>query len=323
MIRILTLLAAVLGIAGFFLLSREMHRPVPVPPPVAEPGLSPFPRSIGGTGLVEALGENVVIGPVESGSVEKVFVKTGDRVRKGDPLFQTESSAPSAMLESRKKEIGVFEASVAVALQSRNEKKDLADRMARLRLNNVNSEEDSVRADFEYGTAQAQYARAQADLELGKAKLAEAQAALDRTTVRAPKDADVLQVNIHEGEFSQPFLEGGAMVIGDTTRLQVRVDIDETNASRVSPQAKAVAFAKGDTRKPIPLVFSRIEPLVIPKKSLTGEKPDRVDTRVLQILYTCDRPDRPLYVGQQVDIFIEAVDEEDPSPAGSTFSEAE
>lgn len=146
------------------------------------------------------------------------------------------------------------------------------------------------------------------------AKVTEAQAALDRTTVRAPKDADLLQVNIHEGGFSRPFLDGGAMVIGDLTRLQVCVDIDESNASRISPQAKALAFAKGDTKKPVPLKFSRIELLVIPKKSLAGEKPDRVDTRVLQVVYTFDRPDWPLSVGQQVDVFIEAKD--DPSATG-------
>jgi multidrug efflux pump subunit AcrA (membrane-fusion protein) len=308
MIRYLTLLAAVLGVVGFLLISRQMHQPVPVPPPLVEPSLSPFPRSIGGTGLVEAVGKNVVIGPVESGSVEKVFVQIGDRVQKGDPLFQTESSAQRTMLESRKKEIGVFEANLGVALQTLNEKKDLADRMARLRVNNVNSEEDSVQAGFEYETARAKYASALADLDLSKAKVAEAQAAFDRTIVRAPKDANILQVNIHEGEFSQPFLDDGAIVIGDTSRLQLRVDIDETNASRFSPQAKALAFAKGDTGKPIPLAFSRIEPLVIPKKSLTGEKPDRVDTRVLQVIYTCDRPDWPLYVGQQVDVFIDAND---------------
>ena len=309
MIRYFTLLAAILGIVGFLFLSRQMHSSTPVPPPVVEPSISPFPHSIGGTGLIESVGENVVIGPVESGSVEKVFVKTGDRVKKGDPLFQTESSAQRTMLESRLKEIGLLEANLGVALQTMKEKKDLADRMARLRANNVNSVEEAVQADFEYETARAKYASALADLDLSKAKLVEAQAALERTTVRSPKDANILQVNIHEGEFSQPFLDDGAMVIGDLTRLQVRVDIDENNASRVSPKAKALAFAKGDTRKPIPLQFSLIEPLVIPKKSLTGEKPDRVDTRVLQIIYTCDRPDWPLYVGQQVDVFIDAIAE--------------
>jgi hypothetical protein len=54
------------------------------------------------------------------------------------------------------------------------------------------------------------------------------------------------------------------------------------------------------------LRFVRIDPFVVPKKSLTGESAERVDTRVLQIIYQLDKPaDRPLYVGQQVDVFIE------------------
>jgi hypothetical protein len=44
---------------------------------------------------------------------------------------------------------------------------------------------------------------------------------------------------------------------------------------------------------------------VVPKKSLTGENTERVDTRVLQIIYRFDRPPFPVYAGQQVDVFIE------------------
>jgi HlyD family secretion protein len=55
----------------------------------------------------------------------------------------------------------------------------------------------------------------------------------------------------------------------------------------------------------IPLTFVRIEPYVVPKKSLTGENTERVDTRVLQIIYRFDRPAFPIYAGQQVDVFIE------------------
>jgi hypothetical protein len=58
-----------------------------------------------------------------------------------------------------------------------------------------------------------------------------------------------------------------------------------------------------------PLKFVRVEPFVIPKKSLTGDNTERVDTRVLQVIFSLDRPDgTPLYVGQQVDVFIEATD---------------
>jgi HlyD family secretion protein len=50
----------------------------------------------------------------------------------------------------------------------------------------------------------------------------------------------------------------------------------------------------------------RFEPFVVPKKSLTGDTTERVDTRVLQVLYRFNRGDLPVYVGQQVDVFIEA-----------------
>jgi HlyD family secretion protein len=54
------------------------------------------------------------------------------------------------------------------------------------------------------------------------------------------------------------------------------------------------------------LRFVRVEPYVVPKKSLTGENTERVDTRVLQVIYAVENPDPPLYVGQQLDVFIQA-----------------
>ena len=50
-----------------------------------------------------------------------------------------------------------------------------------------------------------------------------------------------------------------------------------------------------------------MEPYVIPKVSLTGASTERIDTRVLQVIYSLTRPaSPPLYVGQQVNVFIEA-----------------
>jgi hypothetical protein len=55
-----------------------------------------------------------------------------------------------------------------------------------------------------------------------------------------------------------------------------------------------------------PLQFVRFEPFVVPKRSLTGDSTERVDTRVLQIIYRIQRDDVPLFVGQQLDVFIDA-----------------
>ena len=54
------------------------------------------------------------------------------------------------------------------------------------------------------------------------------------------------------------------------------------------------------------LTFVRVEPYVVPKKSLTGDASERVDSRVLQVIYSIANPCCPLYVGQQVDAFIDA-----------------
>jgi len=67
------------------------------------------------------------------------------------------------------------------------------------------------------------------------------------------------------------------------------------------------AYIKGDTTQPIELRFMRIEPYVVPKVSLTGASTERVDTRVLQVIYSFERPqNRPVYVGQQVDLFVKS-----------------
>ena len=59
-------------------------------------------------------------------------------------------------------------------------------------------------------------------------------------------------------------------------------------------------------RTAVSLSFVRVEPYVIPKKSLTGGNTERVDTRVLQVIYAIDTANAPLYVGQQLDVSLDA-----------------
>jgi hypothetical protein len=70
--------------------------------------------------------------------------------------------------------------------------------------------------------------------------------------------------------------------------------------------ARAVGYVKGASGQPIELEFVRIEPYVVPKRSLTGASIERVDTRVLQVIYKFpNNLDRPVYVGQQMDLYLE------------------
>jgi HlyD family secretion protein len=71
-------------------------------------------------------------------------------------------------------------------------------------------------------------------------------------------------------------------------------------------QPDAVGEVRGNPDYHAALKFVRIEPYVIPKKSLTGDTTERVDTRVLQIIYSLQGAKIPIYAGQQMDVFIDA-----------------
>jgi hypothetical protein len=84
----------------------------------------------------------------------------------------------------------------------------------------------------------------------------------------------------------------------------VRVDVDERDIPRFQPGAKAVAYPRGSFRRALALRFVRVEPLAISKKALTGENTERVDTRVLQVIYAIEPGQPNVYVGQQLDVFL-------------------
>ncbi len=305
MLKNLTITAALLGIVAMFLLVARLKKPDPVAPPLVEPATAPYQTAIGARGIVESLGENVHISPLVSGVVEEVFVKVGDQVKKGDPLFRVDSRAARAAVASREAEIPVLTARLAEAEANLAEKQDLLERVTKLGSKNVASEEEVRRATFQHRAAAALQALAAAELQQGKVLLAEAQTDLDLTLVAAPRDGEILQVNIRSGEHASPNTMMEAILLGDTSALQLRADVDEDSAWRVRPGASATAYIKGTRDKPIPLTFVRVEPYILPKKSLTGESTERVDTRVLQVIYTFPAPKTPIYVGQQMDIFID------------------
>ncbi|MBN8526616.1 MAG: HlyD family efflux transporter periplasmic adaptor subunit, partial [Planctomycetes bacterium] len=129
---------------------------------------------------------------------------------------------------------------------------------------------------------------------------------VERLTIRAPIDATVLQVKAKPGAFAPAGQTTSLMVLGCTTPLHVRVDIDENDAWRMRAGATAEGCVRGNPSLRAPLRFVRIEPYVVPKKSLTNDPTERVDTRVLQAVFALDPAALPVYVGQQLDVFIAA-----------------
>jgi len=296
---------AVAGITGAVLLIKQHQRKPPRPAPLVEPARPPFTNSVAATGIIEARRENVRIATSRPGLVMKVFVAVGAKVKKGEPLFQLDEREAQARLATAESQLGSLRAALQAEQAMLADAADQFERTSKLRTGNVASEDELKRKQFQYENWKARVARIEADIIASQAQVSAAKTDLDILIVRAPRDGEVLQVNIREGEYANINPNEPLLILGAVDTLQIRADVDEQNAWQVRTNEPAIAFLKGDTKNALLIRFVRIEPYVVPKRSLTGDSAERVDTRVLQIIFELDRPVVPLYVGQQVDVFIQ------------------
>ena len=316
---ILPILAA--SVLGFSIISILRSQPArasaepPVPPPSTQ-----FKTRVAAVGLIEASSENISIGSHLPGIAAEMLVKVGDNIKVGTPLFRLDTRHLQAQLAeakgqvlSREAAVLTAEAQVTTAKASQNE--------ARINLGNAESMKDGRGLSVEEMTrrrtaldaananitaAEAAVAAARADVTAAAATVDVVTTDLARSTVTAPIDGTVLQVKLRPGEavtagpVTQPYL-----LLGNISPLHIRVDVDEHEAWRVKPNTAAEASVRGNAALRASLRFVRFEPYVIPKASLTGAATERVDTRVLQIIYELDSSSLRLFPGQQMDVFIQ------------------
>jgi RND family efflux transporter MFP subunit len=302
----------ILAIAGFLFAAYTVinsNQPVPVAKAVTEPASAPFKAFIAGAGIVEAQSQNIDIGTPLPGIVKTVVVKVGDQVKAGAPLFYLDDRDTRAILAIKLADLAKAKADVNVAKATFSDAKSLSDLAEAVTDRRAISTEELLKRRNVLQITKARLESALALVQQAEASVADTETTLSRLIVRAPIAGEVLQVNIRPGEFAQAgFLNTPLLVLGNLDQLHVRVDIDENDAWRFDKNSKAVAFLRGNRSFKVDLSLAYVEPYVVPKKSLTGDSNERVDTRVLQALYRFDRKQLPIYVGQQMDVFIEAQD---------------
>jgi len=285
-------LLSALGVLFAIWMVMEGSRPVIHSQPVADPPRVEFASRISGAGIVEASTRNISIGAHLPGIVARVNVEVGQRVKAGAPLFSIDDRAAIADLAVREARVQETEAN----LQDLKAQLRIAESIKDPRAISI---EDLNKRRYAVKVAEARVATASAEVRAARVDL-------DRLTVRAPIDGTVLQSNIRPGEYAPSGVTAQPlMLLGSLDRVHVRVDIDENDAWRFNDKAPAIAFVRGNPALRTTLRFEYIEKYVIPKRSLTGESTERVDTRVMQAVYSFNREDLPVFPGQLMDVFIE------------------
>lgn len=328
----------------FFSLWRDIESPIVKQPLIPSPK-APFKTYIAGTGIVESASENILITSPSNRLIEKVFVQVDDPVKKGDILFQLDNSDLLAKLNEQKIALAMAQARLN-KLRSLPRSEDLVAAMATANQSKAELElaksqyemttklpdpraislEERNRRLYNYQQAEARWQQTDADfkkiqagawkpdIEIAMLEVDQAKAALDliqteieKTKIKSPINGTVLQVKIHEGEYSSMDpTNNAAMIIGNTDEMFVRASINQLDIPFFRPNAPAVAYLQGDARLKFPLKFVRIEPYLVYKQNFSNLITEKIDTRVLQILYKIEKNSKQVLVGQQMDVFIEA-----------------
>lgn len=309
--QILPVIALVgIVVAAIYIFSNLPDREVSEPerePAKAPPELATKAR-VAGSGIVEPSSEIIDVGSALSGLVSAVYVQPGDRVEKGEPLFTIDDRAVRATLREANAAIEEARAAIGEAAAAQRTANEQLALYRKIDDPAAVSRAEILRVEGEAAAANNRLQLARARLKQAQARAASARTELGRLTVRAPISGEILAVNIRPGEFvatqggsGQPFIQ-----MGQTNPLHVRIDIDENEAPRLKLGADAVVSPRGASDIRVKAKFVRAEPQVVPKRQLTNRAAERVDVRVLQVIYELPRDTDVFRVGQQVDAFIPA-----------------
>lgn len=282
---------------------------------------------VSGNGVVEPASRAVELSAEVPGVIAQVLVREGQHVKAGDPLVKLSEGTLAAALDAAEADVAVARAQLTRAqngpraleireqeAQARAARAQAAQSAESLKRNAplfkqgvLSAEEfDRIKRQTEQldATASAAEARARltrqgtrreditiarAQLKAAEARAAQARRELERRTVRAPLDAEVLQLKRRPGEYTQPGAEALA-VLGDTRALRVRLDIDERDIGRVRVGDRALIQAIPFPDKLFGGQVVEIGRRMGRKNVRTDDPTERVDTKILEILITLDDP---------------------------------
>ncbi len=292
-------------------------------------------------GRVEPKGRELRIVAPAPAIIKEVLVGLNDRVQKGDLLVRLDDEELKARLaaakaqvavrasdrdntratgsasDRRKAEDGVY----AAEREAFDARMDLDRLISEVRLGNASLSDaqkarDAVSAAEEKSLQEQQKlkkvlskslpapTREEAGLAAARAEVSVLSASLERMHIRSPVDASVLELNAKTGEMAGYASEGGPLIVlGDTTRLQVRAEVEDRDVSKIYLGQPAVVKSDAFPETSFDVRVSTIaKALGAPHLSARNRR-KQADVDVLEVILDLDEG-VPLLPGMRVDVLF-------------------
>jgi HlyD family secretion protein len=296
-------------------------------------------RLVAAGGLVEPASESRQLAATVVGRIVKMDIDEGSHVAAGDVVAEIENDDLKAQLAgaqaavvargnelvrlkagAREQEIGAANAELREAeAVAANARSSFERRMA-LGARQIVSQEvvDQARADRDTAEARRDLlaqrlsllvapprledvAIAQANLDGARARLAEIMAQIEKTIVRSPIDGIILKLYRRAGETVSNLPPTPIAMVGDTSRLRVRADIDEADVADIATGQQVWITADAFRGKRFRGTVGQIG-VQLGRKNFRNDNPEeRLDTKILEVMIDLE-PGVQLPIGLPVDI---------------------
>lgn len=185
-----------------------------------------------GTGTIAAH-KTTPLGPRVDGIIEEIFVRVGDRVKEGQPLFRTRDAEWKLKVAELENQVKLAEADVRNAQKTFNRSSELHEKgfVSSGNLDDARRGRDA----------------ANARLGMAKAQLASAQQMLDDCVVTAPFDGVITARDVDEGKFMATRMggmggPGGVLEIMKIDIVAAIVNVPEVYLSKFEVGTKATIY---------------------------------------------------------------------------------
>jgi len=235
----------------------EGQSPVPaVEAVLARSGSLPLEERL--NGLVKARNQ-VAIHPEISARVSEVLVRTGDAVRRGQPLVRLREDELGEQLRQAAASVRLEEAAARGALARRAEIEAQASRARELAAEALVSRLQLDTLEAQLAGAQAAADEAAARVQQARATLQERESALAKTVVRSPVDGSVGRRNVEPGTLVDPSTL--LFEVGSLDRLRVEIPLTSGMLAHVRP-GQSVLVRATTLGEPLRATISRISPFL-------------------------------------------------------------
>lgn len=238
------------------------------------------------TGTVEAW-RKITITPDVGGKIAAIHVREGEAVRKGRILAELDTEATRLQLKQAEAGYLVAEAALKDAMKNK-------ERMERLKDEKAVSDQQVEQVTLAAEAAAAQFAQAQAALNL-------ARHSLDVSIMKAPFDGIIASRNAEVGDVINPMMggfsaaggSGGVLTLVDFSRVKITVEISQDEVMRLQRGQRASLRVPSFPGRDFPAVVSVVN---LAANSMTKK---------FGVEVTADNPDRDLRPGTFGEVVFE------------------